>query len=271
MSLSDRYIFETDGIIKFCTRLESSSLEDQTETRLEVDLQTLSDKFAKVETCFQTVYLSDEKSLPENFKQSAEGKYDACLESYQRTKSFILEILKKFNNNPPKYGQEDLNRSGHHFDESVSCVKLPHCDTQVFSGRYEDWPTFRDMFTAVYIKRPNLSAVDKLLYLKSKTTGTAASIVAKYSLTKDNFILAWESLISRYENKRILVHNQYKILLNIPAVQSENSESIRNLQSTINDCKASLMSYGISVEEYFLVRICSSKYPNSLGTIPSFT
>lgn len=268
MSLSDKYIFETDSLIKFCTRLESSSLEDRTETRLEVDLQTLTDKFAKVESCFQTVYLSDEKILPENFKQSAEGKYDACSDSFRKTKTFILEALKQLQKTSPSFSEEYLNVSRNFFDESISCVKLPHCDTQVFSGkRYEDWPVFRDMFTALYIKRPNLSAMDKLLYLRSKTTGIAADIVEKHGLTKDSFAHAWENLKTRYENKRVLVRNQYEILLNIPAIGSENSESIQNLQSTINNCIASLMSYDISLEDSLLVYICSSKLPQDTLTL----
>lgn len=29
-------------------------------------------------------------------------------------------------------------------------MKLPPCDTEDFHGGYEEWPSFRDMFTAVY-------------------------------------------------------------------------------------------------------------------------
>lgn len=40
-------------------------------------------------------------------------------------------------------------------------LKVPACDTEVFYGGYEDWPSFRDMFTAVYINHPKLSQAQK--------------------------------------------------------------------------------------------------------------
>ncbi|KMQ84652.1 hypothetical protein RF55_17380, partial [Lasius niger] len=41
-------------------------------------------------------------------------------------------------------------------------IQLPH-----FTGKYEDWPAFRDLFQSIIGKDRNLSEVEKLHYLKN--------------------------------------------------------------------------------------------------------
>jgi len=41
-----------------------------------------------------------------------------------------------------------------------SGCRLPPCDTEVFTGDYLRWPTFRDLFTAIYINNQRLSPVE---------------------------------------------------------------------------------------------------------------
>lgn len=105
-------------------------------------------------------------------------------------------------------------------DHSGYSFNLPPCDTEVFAWDYMSWPTFRDMFTAVYIKNTRLSPVEKLFHLVQKTKGEAKEIVRKSPLTNKGFDLAWSNLCDRYENKRILVNGQLKLLLNLPALLS---------------------------------------------------
>jgi len=47
-------------------------------------------------------------------------------------------------------------------------VQLPH-----FSGRYEDWPPYRDLFQSLIIDDTSLSDVTLLHYLKSSLKGEA--------------------------------------------------------------------------------------------------
>jgi len=69
---------------------------------------------------------------------------------------------------------------------SYGC-RLPPIDTEVFSGDYLRWPTFRELFTAIYIDNPSLTPVGKLIHLNSKTIGEAHSIVSRSPLTNDGF------------------------------------------------------------------------------------
>ncbi|XP_075150873.1 uncharacterized protein LOC142224981 [Haematobia irritans] len=58
----------------------------------------------------------------------------------------------------------------------TSSVSVPPCDTEVFYGDYVSWPSFRDLFTAIYINNKKLSPVEKLYHLFQKTSGEAREI-----------------------------------------------------------------------------------------------
>jgi len=86
-----------------------------------------------------------------------------------------------------------------------SGCRLPPCDTEVFTGDYLRWPTFRDLFTAIYIKNPRLTPVKKLFYLNAKTSGDAHTIVSNSSLTYDGFRSAWANLTERFDTIHVKV------------------------------------------------------------------
>lgn len=125
----------------------------------------------------------------------------------------------------------------------------------MFNGSYEQWPSFRDMFTAVYINHHQLTPVTKLYHLRNKTEGEAGAIVKRYTLSHENFLLAWDALKIRYENK----------LFEIPAAANEDSESIRKIQSSVNDSLATLRTLGVQVESWdpILIRLISTKLPDT--------
>ncbi|XP_070142306.1 uncharacterized protein [Drosophila kikkawai] len=147
---------------------------------------------------------------------------------------------------------------------STGC-RLPPVDTEVFTGDYIRWPTFRDVFTAIYIQISRLTPVEKLFHLLSKTSGDAHAIVSKAPLTNEGFISAWQSLTERFENQRLLVNSQLKILFNLPAVPQESGAALKELQGTIQSCLTALSMSSIQVETWdcLLVYMVSIKLPKT--------
>ncbi|XP_036327416.1 uncharacterized protein LOC118740025 [Rhagoletis pomonella] len=121
------------------------------------------------------------------------------------------------------------------------------------------------MFTAVYINHPKLTKAQKLYHLRYKTQGKAAQIVKQFPLSDDNFELAWEALKARYENKRVLVDNQIRILMNLKPIPIENSEDIQRLQSSVNNCLQILGTQQVSTESWdpILIYLVISKLPEN--------
>ncbi|XP_075159825.1 uncharacterized protein LOC142232979 [Haematobia irritans] len=261
--LKKEFIFHSDHLVVFCSSFEDIPT-DYTDSSLEVLKQDLRERWTAVQQFYKRVFLMPDTEIGKEFKESALEKYGNCTKSFHRLMTRILDFQKTLVA-PPDLGKTFMPFEN--TDTSFSSIKVPPCDTEDFHGGYEEWPSFRDMFTAVYINHPKLSPVQKLYHLRLKVKGQAATIVRKYTLCGDNFPLAWEALRSRYENKRILVDNQLRILLNLKNIQSESSESLQKIQTTINDCLAALKAQGISISDWdpILVYLCSTKLPH--GTL----
>ena len=74
-----------------------------------------------------------------------------------------------------------------------------------------------------------------MYYLLQKTEGEASDIIRTCPMTNDGFDMAWQNLVDRYENKRVLVNSQLKTLFNLHSISKETGSSIKSLQWTIND------------------------------------
>ncbi|XP_036346960.1 uncharacterized protein LOC118756296, partial [Rhagoletis pomonella] len=263
------FLFDSNNIITFCEHFEKEDPEDHTDTLLEIKLEDLNARWERLQLSYRKVCLTDEKYVPTDFKEEAGNKFQLCTDGFYICKSHILDQLKLVqgsSSNPANTSQQaNLTRHSMSFvDNAIPCIKVPPCDTQIFYGSYEDWPAFRDMFTAVYLNHPKLTQAQKLYHLRNKTRGKAGSIVKHYTLCDENFPLAWEALRARFENKRILIDKQLKTLFNLPSANSENSEAIQRIQNTINDCLSCLKSQGVSVSDWdpILIYLCSTKLPD---------
>ncbi|XP_054089797.1 uncharacterized protein LOC105215939 isoform X1 [Zeugodacus cucurbitae] len=142
-------------------------------------------------------------------------------------------------------------------------INLPPCDTDIFYGDYTAWPTFRDMFTALYIHNPKISNVEKLFHLTQMTRGEAREAIKNTPLTNDGFILAWKNLVEQYENKRMQINTQLKTLFNLPDVTQETGCAIKALQRTVNNVLTNLTHLEIDTKSWdpILIYLCSSKLP----------
>lgn len=79
---------------------------------------------------------------------------------------------------------------------------LPRIQPPHFSGKYEDWPPFRNLFRSLIVNDPVISDVH---YLKASLKGEAELLVRSLSTTEENFPRAWQVLIDYYENTCLLV------------------------------------------------------------------
>lgn len=78
---------------------------------------------------------------------------------------------------------------------SAPRTTLPRIQLPTFSGKYEDWPAFRDLFQSLIGKDGSTTKVEKLHYLKTCLKGEAESLVRSLPTTEENFERAWQSLV----------------------------------------------------------------------------
>ncbi|XP_062531657.1 uncharacterized protein LOC134201239 isoform X1 [Bombyx mori] len=113
-------------------------------------------------------------------------------------------------------------------------VKLPTISMPTFDGAYEHWLEFRDTFTSLVHNCKDISSIQKFHYLKSCLKGNAELVIHSIEFSSDNYEVAWELILNRYNNCRLLVHNHVKALFTLPTLAKESPILIRNLIDTIS-------------------------------------
>jgi len=76
---------------------------------------------------------------------------------------------------------------------------LPRIQLPQFSGKYEEWHSFRDLFFSIIRKDTSTLLVEKLHYLKSCLKGEVELLVRSLPTTDENFDRAWKALLDYYD------------------------------------------------------------------------
>ncbi|XP_071042257.1 uncharacterized protein [Parasteatoda tepidariorum] len=109
-------------------------------------------------------------------------------------------------------------------NNSVS-IKLPEILLPKFSGKCEEWSTFKLQFNNVITSNNQLTNAQKLHYLNSALIGEAKNLIT----LDDTFTSLYTALEERYENKRLIVESHVKSILDIEKLSHESAKDLRNL------------------------------------------
>ncbi|XP_070144878.1 uncharacterized protein [Drosophila kikkawai] len=245
----------TDRVSQFEARINTNADTNPSIHTSRVRLEQIRALWDKVEKEYETCSEVVASQTCKDKITAMQSKYDDCYTVYERCAASLNEII------ADSHAQQSVQSSN--LTPSQGGCRLPPVECEVFNGDYVQWPTFRDLFSAIYIRNPRLSEVEKLFHLNAKTSGEAKCIVALSPLTNDGFESAWINLQNRFENKRMLVNSLLKILFNLPSVAQECGKSLKHLESTIQGCLTALQLARVETTNWncLLVFLCSSKLP----------
>ncbi|XP_062713229.1 uncharacterized protein LOC134290183 [Aedes albopictus] len=124
-----------------------------------------------------------------------------------------------------------LNKPGKHTPPHTShvtssVVRLPKIDLPTFDGEIDNWIPFHDAYRSLIHNNKDLAAVDKFHYLMTALKDPVKRLLDTTSITGDNYKIAWDLLVSRYDNKRLLIKNHISSLFNVELVEEESSDAI---------------------------------------------
>lgn len=125
---------------------------------------------------------------------------------------------------------------------------LPKITIPQFSGEYRAWTSFRDLFQSMIGNNPVLSNVEKLHYLKTSLVGEAAQLISSLSISGENFAIAWETLIGRYENKRSLISAQLDKLSNLKSMKTCSARDLNSFMATVSESLGALRALDCPVQ-----------------------
>ncbi|XP_065355901.1 uncharacterized protein LOC135950281 [Calliphora vicina] len=240
------------------------------QTTISVDLQKEEFKvlWEKVRVSYETFATNNTIVDSEEDCEAAKYLYKECRLAYITIAAQICELSQSFINKPV-LSSTQCNVGSNSASNTVvnrptsHILNLPPCKIEVFKGDYKSWPTFRDMFTAIYINCEELTDVQRLCYLRQFTSLEAQDIVSDSDWTNEGFNVAWENLVDTYENKRILVNNQLKQLYSLTPVKTECAKDIKRLQREIKNCISVLTLNGVDISGWdaIFVFFCSINLP----------
>ncbi|XP_029171327.1 uncharacterized protein LOC114940743 [Nylanderia fulva] len=106
---------------------------------------------------------------------------------------------------------------------------LPRINLPQFSGKFEDWPSFRDLFCSIILGDPSLTKIEQLHYLRTSVKGDAEQLIRNLPSTKDNLEQAWDMLTTYFENKRLLVRSYLTAFTSLPRMKTPLADGIRRI------------------------------------------
>lgn len=139
--------------------------------------------------------------------------------------------------------------------------KLPSINLPMYDGSFDKWFQFRDCFTSLIHSNNKIANVQKMHYLKSCVSGQAASAIESLQITNDNYDIAWKTLIDRFDNKKIIVNQHIKALLEMLPISRDSHSSLRNLLDTMSKHMRALQALKVPTENWdiLIIHIASSK------------
>ncbi|XP_058817171.1 uncharacterized protein LOC131680477 [Topomyia yanbarensis] len=140
--------------------------------------------------------------------------------------------------------------SGTHQVPKFSKVKLPEIRLPSFSCKIFEWVTFRDSFQSLIHSNPQLTDMHKLKYLRSSLSDDALQELSSVGLSAANYIVAWEILENRYENKKLIVKAHLDALFAIEGLKRESYDKLNQLISDFEKNLQMLDKIGQNTSEW---------------------
>jgi hypothetical protein len=224
--------------------------------QLKTRLVNLREAFKEFDAVQLQIEVLDETALQGNERADFEN-------AYYNIESTILEKIETATVNE---AATIANATG--FTPSVSShgtgnsnVRLPVLELPTFSGNYRDWLSFRDTFTALIHDSNLYTSIEKFHYLRICSKDEALKAIESIAVSEVNYRVAWETLITRFENKRLIIQEHAYAIINLPPLVINSYQSLRKLVDDFNINLAALTNLGQPTDHWsgLLVPIISQK------------
>ena len=167
----------------------------------------------------------------------------------------MMEIYDSFNKQPQVATQPLVNLTAETSSASAlqRHVKLPPIKLKPFDGSQKEWREFRSIYESLIHNDNALSTTAKFHYLKSVLSGPALSIIKELPFSDENYLIAWNALVRRYTNNRLIGAELLSKMLKFPAIKKETSKDLTNFVATFSECHAALQGLPIADLADFII------------------
>ncbi|XP_011313630.1 uncharacterized protein, partial [Fopius arisanus] len=178
-----------------------------------------------------------------------EEVYDKCLGMYSAARTTFMGLIKGLDESIDL--SESFRRpSVTSQSAQVTHRQLPKISLPTFSGNFSEWTPYKDLFLSMVVGNPALSTVEKFHYLLTSLTGEAKQLISTLPVTHDSFMPAWNTLLARYDNERLLISTQLEKLFSAPKVINRSAREYNALLNSVAEALNALESLGRPVKQW---------------------
>ncbi|XP_066603284.1 uncharacterized protein [Prorops nasuta] len=160
--------------------------------------------------------------------------YQAALDAHNDAEEFILGHLDELRSN------QVMSASGPTAPSAeINHIRLPVIDLPKFS---------------VYV-----SGRDKFHYLKSCLQGEAATVIKSLAITSENYEIAWDTLVARYTDKRMITDTFLDQISQVPTLRGDNFKVLKEVRDSVTVALNALKTMGYGVDQWDPIIVHSLK------------
>ena len=108
-------------------------------------------------------------------------------------------------------------------------MRIPKITLPEFSGKFEDWLSFHDLFVSLVHDNKHLSGTHKMCYMRSSLKGEALKVIDTFPTCDASYEPAWEMLKKWFNNKYVLTKQHVNAIINWPKLRNKGTKGIHNL------------------------------------------
>lgn len=243
---------------KFFDNLDIQNLNETSFLELENRFQRFEpvlDEFEKVQGSIEI--LATDFDLEQLLREEFEDAYHSLL---AQIKGVISSYKLNLPNNVSSSQTNNLNLQPNNFPYSQ--LKLPSIKLPTFNGNYTEWIEFRDAFNSMIHDNNAISNIDKFYYLRSSLGGEASKVIESLKPSNANYDVAWQLLLERFENTRLIIYNHIAAIFDQRPVREESHIDLRKLLDNITAHLRNLKILGEPTEHWdsLIIHIFSTKF-----------
>ncbi|XP_029680663.1 uncharacterized protein LOC115246151 [Formica exsecta] len=226
------------------------------ETRIEI-LDQLWAKFQmqheSIRSCYKEKY---------NKSEYATEFFDTVENTYVQQRSTLSAYADRYKTAPSTSTASNEQQTGDHsMKTALPLIKLPQ-----FSGSFEDWPSFRDLFLSVIGDNSAISKIERLHYLRSCLQGPAERLIWPLSVTGENYDRAWALLKKHFENKKELIRSNFAAFTAVNKIKGETAEELSRIYHAVTTAVNAqesiarpINSHGMDLFNFLVVQLFDSR------------
>ena len=250
---SQRYIH--DRMSRSLTNLKKLGKANITHHTVESCVALLDQMWAKFEKQHDLLQVHYKDAFEES-EYNTSRFVDSVDYTYVQQRGLLNEYLAKLQVKEPS--------SASNTESNVSSGKLslPRLKISSFSGAFEDWLTFRDLFQSIVGNNSSISAIEKFHYLKTCLEGPADELIRPLAVTGDNYPRAWELLSAQYENKRELSRSNFSKFTAVAKMKNETEEEFSRIFNAVTrvvngqeSIERPIASHGFDILNHLVVEL----------------